>query len=145
MKSKLLIILPLLVGGLSALLSGNMDLPNSPSITPPSVVFPIVWTILYLLMGISSYLIYESDSPDKETALRTYGIQLFFNFCWSIVFFRLGWYLFAFFWLLILIGLIIRMIYEFYQIKPIAAYLQIPYLLWCIFAAYLNYLVYLVN
>lgn len=145
MKSKLLIILPLFVGGLSALLSGNMNIPNPPSITPPSVVFPIVWTILYLLMGISSYLIYNSNSTNKETALRTYGIQLFFNFCWSIVFFRLDWYLFAFFWLLILIGLIIRMIYEFYQIKPIAAYLQIPYLLWCIFAAYLNYLVYLAN
>lgn len=141
------ILLPLAVGAVSSLFSGtmmNMNF-NQPSFAPPPSVFPIVWTILYILMGISSYLIYVSDSLLKTTALRVYGIQLFFNFFWSILFFRFSLYGIAFLWLLALIGLIIIMIYLFSKIKPVAAYLQIPYLLWCLFAAYLNYAVYTLN
>lgn len=142
------ILIPLAVGSLSSLLSGNREMyamMNRPSITPPAIVFPIVWTILYILMGISSYLIYESQNSNKENALRIYALQLFFNFFWSIIFFGFSQYLFAFIWLLALIVILIIMIYEFYKINPLAAYLQIPYLLWCIFAAYLNYMVYQLN
>ena len=141
------ILIPLAVGGLSSLLSGNMSYStfDKPSFSPPSYLFPVVWTVLYILMGISSYIIYSSNSTNKENALKTYAIQLFFNFFWSILFFGLSQYLLAFVWLILLIILIIVMIYQFYQIQPLAAYLQIPYLLWCLFAAYLNYTIYRLN
>ena len=118
---------------------------SKPDFSPPSYVFPIVWTILYVLMGISSYIIYDSDSPAKGRALKIYMLQLFFNFCWSIIFFRFNLYLFALIWLIVLIALICLMIKEFYKISPLAAYLQIPYLLWCVFAALLNFLIYKMN
>lgn len=149
-KSSLIIaiLIPIAVGMLSAVLSGNISIYseiNKPPLAPPGFVFPIVWGILYILMGISSYLIYESDSPFKNQALGIYALQLFFNFFWSIFFFRFNWYLFAFLWLLAMIVLIIIMIDSFYKIKPLAAYLQIPYLLWCLFAAYLNFMIYRLN
>lgn len=148
-KSNLIIsiLIPLAVGSISSLLSGNMSQMNyiQPDFTPPTIVFPIVWTILYVLMGISSYIIYESDHPNKSKALRIYGIQLFFNFFWSILFFRFSAYFLSLIWLLVLIILIIIMIFRFYKISPIAAYLQIPYLLWCMFASYLNYVIFVLN
>ena len=141
------ILIPLAVGAFSSLLSGNMmEMAfKQPSFSPPPVLFPIVWTILYILMGISSYLIYTSNSALRSSALKVYALQLFFNFFWSILFFRFSLYGFAFLWLLALIGLIVIMIYMFSKIKPVAAYLQIPYLLWCLFAAYLNYAIYALN
>ena len=141
------IFIPLAVGVLSSLLSGSMAYSafNKPSFSPPSYLFPIVWTVLYILMGISSYIIYSSNSPDKRKALTTYAIQLFFNFFLSLLFFGLSQYLLAFVWLILLIVLIVVMIYQFYQIQPVAAYLQIPYLLWCLFAAYLNFTIYMLN
>ena len=142
------ILIPLAVGSLSSLLSRSMTTYSSiskPDFSPPSYVFPIVWTILYVLMGISSYIIYDSDSPAKGRALKIYMLQLFFNFCWSIIFFRFNLYLFALIWLIVLNALICLMIKEFYKISPLAAYLQIPYLLWCVFAALLNFLIYKMN
>ncbi len=142
------ILIPIAIGGLSSYLSGNMSIYsqiNKPLFSPPGFIFPIVWTILFILMGISSYIIYESDSLYKSSALKVYGIQLFFNFLWSIIFFGYRQYLLSFIWLIALILLIIVMIYKFYQIKPLAAYLQIPYLLWCLFAAYLNFMIYRLN
>lgn len=142
------ILIPVAVGTLSALFSGNMSLYstiNKPPISPPGFIFPIVWIILYILMGISSYLVYESNNPNKRNALKTYAIQLFFNFWWSIIFFRFSLYLFAFLWLLAMITLIIIMIYKFYRISPLSSYLQIPYLFWCMFAAYLNFMIYKLN
>lgn len=142
------ILIPLAVGAVSALVSGNTSaysVLNKPSISPPALIFPIVWTILYILMGISSYIIYSSNDPDKSKALQTYGLQLFFNFCWSIIFFGFSQYLFAFIWLIALILLILVMIKQFYAISPLAAYLQIPYLLWCLFAAFLNFFIYKMN
>ncbi len=148
-KSSLIIsiLIPILIGTLSSLFSGNMSTAmfHKPSFSPPSFLFPIVWTILYILMGISSYLIYSSDRPNKGKALALYAIQLFFNFFWSILFFGSSQYLFAFVWLIALICIIIMMINQFYAIEPLAAYLQIPYLLWCLFAAYLNYMIYRLN
>ncbi len=148
-KSSLIIsiLIPILIGTLSSLFSGNMSASmfNKPSFSPPSFLFPIVWTLLYILMGISSYIIYSSDSPNKGKALTIYVIQLFFNFFWSIIFFGSSQYLLAFIWLIALIIIIIMMIYQFYAIEPLSAYLQIPYLLWCFFAAYLNFMIYRLN
>ena len=118
---------------------------DKPAFSPPEFIFPIVWTILYILMGISSYIVYSSNSPNKPKALLIYGIQLFFNFCWSIIFFGLDLYLFAFIWLIALIFIIIIMIRQFYIVSPLAAYLKIPYLIWCIFAAYLNFSIFILN
>ena len=149
-KSTLIIsiLIPLAVGSLSSLLSGNVSgysSFNKPALSPPSFVFPIVWTILYILMGISAFIIYESHSPKKETALRLYRLQLFFNFFWSIIFFRWSLCLPAFFWLAVMILIIILMIKQFRQISPLAAFLQIPYLVWCLFAAYLNLMICILN
>lgn len=148
-KSNLIIsiLIPLAVGTLSSLFSGNMSYAalNKPSFAPPGYLFPIVWIILYILMGISSYMIYSSNDTGRRKALTTYTIQLIFNFFWSILFFGYSQYFLAFIWLIALIVLIVIMIYQFYNILPLAAYLQIPYLLWCLFAAYLNYTIYTLN
>lgn len=142
----------LAVGGLSALLtSGNMDLYSEitkPALAPPSVLFPIVWTVLYILMGICAALVYgEKDSkPDEvKNALTVYGINLFLNFFWSIIFFNMRAFLFSFIWLVALWIVITVMIIKFYRIKPIAGILQIPYLLWVTFAGYLNFAIFLQN
>lgn len=118
---------------------------NTPPLTPPDFIFPIVWTILFILMGISSYIISTSDSPDKTTALDVYGLQLGVNFFWPLLFFNLSAYLFSFIWIILLWILIIVMIKLFWNISKPAALLQIPYLLWVTFAAYLNFGVYLLN
>ena len=141
------ILFPLAAGSLSSVLSGNMagSTFTKVPLSPPGYIFPIVWTILYTLMGISSHLVFTSGQPAAKSGLQTYLLQLFFNFLWSILFFRFEMYWFAFIWLLILIILILQMIRLFYSIKPISAYLQIPYLLWCIFASYLNFMIAGVN
>lgn len=151
MKKSLIIslLISLGVGGLSALLTmGNMDIYkylDKPPLAPPSIVFPIVWTILFILMGISAYLIYNSNSEYKQKALLIYGIQLLVNFIWPIFFFVLNYRLIALFIIIILLILIIIMIIKFYKINKLAAYLQIPYLLWVSFATYLNLGFYILN
>lgn len=143
--------IPLLVGTLSGYLSGNSRAAyqqlEQPSFAPPGWLFPIVWSILFVLMGISSYLIYTSEDnhQQRNKTLLLYGIQLFVNFFWSIIFFIGEMYLFAFIWILLLWGLIFATIYAFYQISKPAAYLLIPYLLWVTFAGYLNLILYLLN
>ena len=149
-KSALIIsiLIPLTVGTMSALFSGNMSsysILNKPAFSPPGFIFPVVWTILYILMGASSYIVYFSNSSNKSKALLLYCIQLFFNFCWSIIFFGLDLFLFAFIWLIALIFIIIIMIRQFLIVNPLSAYLQIPSLIGCIFAAYLNYSIFLLN
>lgn len=139
------------VGALSGFLTkGSMKIYQSliqPPLAPPPWVFPVVWTVLYILMGISAYLVFMSHAPEaqKATALTIYALQLAVNFIWPILFFNLGWILFAFFWLLLLIVLIVWMIVLFRRVSPLAAYLQVPYLVWTIFAGYLNWGVYLLN
>ena len=142
------LLIPVAVGSISALISripGRYAGMQQPPFSPPAIVFPIVWTALYILMGISAYMISRSEDARKSRALSVYALQLFFNFFWSILFFRFSWYLPAFFWLAAMIVLILIMIFRFFQIKPLAAYLQIPYLFWCLFAAYLNFGVYWLN
>ena len=138
------IALPLLVGLISGLLTRNamQDFQTlvKPPLAPPGWLFPVVWTILYTLMGISAYLIQTSsvDPEVKSDALMIYRYQLIVNFLWPVLFFSFGWYLFAFAWILLLWGLVILMIWDFSKISKTAAYLNIPYLIWLTFAAYLN-------
>ena len=150
LKSLLVNLLITLGGGaIIALLTKNsMDIyanVQQPPLAPPGTVFPIVWTILYTLMGISAYMITESKSPIKKKALTIYGIQLFLNFLWPLVFFNGQMFLPAFILLMAIWVMVLLVIGLFYQIKPVAAYLQIPYALWLTFAAYLNWGVYILN
>ena len=140
---------PLLIGGISAFLTKDqMDLYshlNQPKISPPGYFFPIIWTILFILMGISSYIIYMSKSPQRENALVIYAFHLFINFCWPLFFFNLQNYFMALMVLIVLLILIIIMLLRFYSIKPLACYLNIPYALWVSFALYLNFYIFINN
>jgi len=140
--------IPLAAGSLSTLLTQNnrkaFESIHKPFLAPPGWLFPVVWTILYILMGIASYLVLTSGKP-KDTALTVYGIQLAFNFFWPIIFFRLELYLFAFIWLVLLWLLILKTANLFYQISKPAGYLMLPYLLWVTFAGYLNFSIYVLN
>lgn len=142
---------PLAVGGLSAWLSGGamerFDSLQKPALAPPSWLFPVVWTILFLMMGVASYLVAEgkADEKQKKTALIVYGVQLAFNFAWTLIFFNAGAYLFAFIWLIVLWLLIIVAIYLFSNISFVSALLLVPYALWVAFAGYLNFMIYRLN
>lgn len=144
------IAISLAIGGLSALFTNmGMDdyrLAQKPALTPPEIVFPIVWTILYTLMGISAARVWiASEDKGSNGGLMLYAIQLVVNFFWSVIFFTLQAYGFAFFWLLFLWLLVLLMIISFSKTDKIAAYLQIPYLLWLTFAGYLNFMVWMLN
>lgn len=133
-----------LVGALSSLLSGDFSSFYSeltkPPLSPPGIIFPIVWAILYALMGISAYMIYVSDDDieEKRKALTLYAVQLFVNFMWSIIFFRFEQIGAAAVVVILLVILVAAMIVSFKRIRPLAGYLNIPYLLWVLFATYLN-------
>ena len=164
------ILIPLAVGALAGFLTmGGMESfssMNQPPLAPPAWLFPIVWTILYILMGISSYLICTSEweegmkhvsggnfeknksenrNMEKSQALTTYGYQLIVNFLWPVFFFNFQWYFFSFLWLAVLWILVAKMILEFGQISKTAALLNVLYLLWLSFAGYLNLGVWLLN
>lgn len=145
------ILLTLGVGLLSGFLVGNssqvyMNLVKPP-LSPPAAVFPVVWTILYILMGISAYLIYVADAPKKEKreALKLYKIQLAMNFLWSFIFFKFNLYFLAFIWLMLLFVVVIIMIKKFNEIDDTASALMVPYALWLAFAGYLNLMIILLN
>ncbi len=152
-KKRLILCLavPLLGGGLAGLVTMNsmkaFATLNQPPLSPPGWLFPVVWTVLYALMGIASYLASASDAEQEEKrgALWAYGIQLAFNFLWPIVFFNLKWYFFAFLWLVMLWALILITLLRFGRIRRLSGQLLIPYLLWVAFAGYLNLGVYLLN
>lgn len=146
------IIFVLAIGALSGLMTQNASemyqmFAVKPPLSPPGFIFPIVWTILYTLMGISATRIYKSqeNTDQRKSALGIFILQLMFNFFWPLWFFNMQAYLFSFIWLVILIILVIIMIVRFYKIDKWAGLIQIPYLLWLIFAAYLNFAVYLLN
>ena len=132
------------VGGLAGLLTRNAtEIYNAtilkPPLSPPAIVFPIVWAILYALMGIGAARIWLTQpSPARTRSIRLYLLQLGFNFLWSFLFFSFQAFGFAFFWLAVLWVLIVRMTLSFYDLDRTAAWLQLPYLLWVLFAAYLN-------
>ena len=140
-------IIPIATGLLASYLTtGNMSIYDNiikPPLSPPSIVFPIVWSVLYVLMGISSYLVYQNT--EKIGPLFTYFLSLFVNFFWSIIFFNWQEFGFAFIWLLLLWFLLLLTIIDYWKISKPAAILQIPYLIWVTFAGYLNFMIWLLN
>lgn len=141
------ILIPVLMGILiSLIIAPYMDYGTliQPSFAPPAFLFPIVWTILYILMGVSDGILRSNGLNTRQTDL-VYYLQLFFNALWSIIFFVLKWRFVAFLWIIILLILIVVMIRRFYHRSEVAGLLQIPYLLWVAFATYLNYSIYFLN
>lgn len=141
------ILLPILVGGVVGLIiSNSLDYNslNRPFLAPPSLVFPIIWTILYILMGIS-YGILKSNGLTSSKIDFLYFLQLFVNALWPIIFFSFKQRLLAFIWIVFLGIFIFIMIIRFYRKKKVAGLLQIPYLVWTLFATYLNFSIYLLN
>lgn len=150
-KKKLIIslLIPLIIGGLSSLLiKDHLDIYptlNKPPLAPNGALFPIIWTVLYILMGVSCYYVVISNSKLKEKALLLYGFQLIANFFWPLFFFNLNNYFLALIILIILLLTIIFMLIVFKQINNKSFYLNLPYLLWIIFAIYLNFMIFLNN
>ena len=141
------ILVPLIVGGVVGFITSkymNLDTLNKPFLTPPSIVFPIAWGILYVLMGISYGILKDKGLTDKKIDI-VYYTQLGINALWSIFFFVFKWRLFAFLWILLLLASVITMTVEFYKKNKISGLLQIPYILWIVFASYLNLALYLLN
>lgn len=137
------IIIPLILGTIIGLLSGLGNNYNNfvkPDIMPPNIVFPITWSILYTIMGISNYLIEKDGKKSKY-----YLPQLIVNLIWPIIFFVFKAYFIAILWIIILIALVVLMMLEFYKTNKIASLINIPYILWLIFALVLSIQVYLVN
>lgn len=135
------ILIPVIMGGIIGLIINPFmdyqDL-NRPPLSPPGITFPIVWTILYIIMG---YSFYKQDEQNKAI----YYTQLIVNGLWSIFFFVFKWYLFSFIWIILLIILVIIMIKEFYKLNKLSGLINIPYLIWLIFAAYLSFGIYILN
>lgn len=149
-KLLICILIPLAVGGISAYLTHDgraaFEQMNKPPLTPDGWVFFVVWTILYILMGIASYLILTSGFEARmRPALFVYSVQLVFNFFWSLIFFGAENYIFAFVWLVLLWLLVFLTFRMFYAIRKNAGYLLLPYLFWVAFAGYLNLGVFLLN
>ena len=142
-KLVICIAIPLAVGVVSALLTrgamSEFGMLKQPPLSPPAWMFPVGWTLLYLIS--------EEKAPGdgKERALTTYFYQLIVNFLWTIFFFNFGWYLFSFFWLLLLWGLVWKMIQQFRPINRLAAWMNIPYIIWLTIAAYLNFGIWWLN
>lgn len=141
------ILIPIIVGGAVGLIISKFIDYNSlskPPLSPPSILFPIMWSILYVLMGIS-YGILDSNSLICSNINLIYYMQLFVNALWSIFFFVFKWRFFSFLWILLLLALVAIMIVRFYRKNKVAGLFQVPYFIWVLFASYLNLGVYLLN
>ncbi len=135
------ILIPVIMGGIIGLIINpfmNYQDLNRPPLSPPGIAFPIVWTILYIIMG---YSFYKQDEQNNTI----YYTQLIVNGLWSIFFFVFKWYLFSSLWILLLIVLVIIMIKRFYKINKFSGLINLPYLIWLIFATYLSFAIYLLN
>ncbi len=124
---------------------GDFQVLNQPPLSPPAILFPIVWSLLYGLMAFGAARVYIKNNRTINSALIVYAVQLVFNFFWCVFFFGFGSYLLSFVWLIALWLLVLRMILLFRRTDKLSAFLQIPYLLWLTFAAYLNLGIYLLN
>ncbi len=141
------ILIPVVLGGTVGIIISNFmdyDIINKPLLSPPAIVFPIIWTILYVLMGIS-YGILKTNNLADEKVNSVYFTQLLTNITWPIVFFAFKWRFIAIIWILVLLSLIIYMTIIFYKKNKLAGLLQIPYIIWTIFATYLTIGVYVLN
>ncbi len=142
------IAIPLIIGVIGTLIGNpkmGFEMINKPSFMPPRILFPIVWTILYIVMGISSYLIYKEKKEKNNKALKAYGLQLILNMLWTYFFFNIKAYLFSLIWLLILLIVVIIMVIKFIKINKTAGLIQIPYIIWLVFAATLNFAIFQIN
>lgn len=143
------IAIPLAIGGIASLIVNNgfenYSEVTKPALSPPPWIFPVVWTILYILMGVSTYLIYEKDKNLNRNSFIIYVVQLALNFIWPIFFFGFNAFLLSFIILVLLLVFVVVMIINFYKENKLASLLQIPYLIWLLFAAYLNFGVFLLN
>lgn len=138
---------PLIIGGIVGMItSGYMDYNDliKPTLSPPGIVFPIAWTIIYLLIGISYTLLKEKGEVPKETK-QLYYTQLVFNYLWTFIFFVFRLRLLSVLWIIILDVLVIIMTYQFYKQNKVSGILLIPYVLWLLFATYLNISIYFLN
>ena len=141
------ILVPLVLGAIVGLLTTrtmHYEELNKPFLSPPAILFPIAWSILYTLMGVSHGILQWNKLSTRDTE-TVYYAQLIVNLIWPILFFSLEWRLFAFIWILLLDVLVILMSLRFYHRDQTAGYLQIPYCLWVIFASYLNLATFLLN
>ena len=140
-----------MVGLLSGLLSwGGAEVyaqtVTKPPLSPPGIVFPIVWTVLYALMGVGAAMMWLAENSDlRKRGLNLFVTQLVVNFFWSLIFFNLQAFRLAFIWLLVLLALVIWMTYVFYKVDPLAGLLQLPYIIWLLLAAYLSAGVWILN
>ena len=135
------ILIPVIMGGIVGIIISpfmNYQNLNKPPFSPPGIVFPIIWTILYIIMG---YSYYKQNEQNKTI----YYTQLIVNGLWSIFFFVFKWYLFSFLWIILLIILVIIIIKKFYKVNKLSSLINIPYLIWLLFASYLSFGVYLLN
>ncbi len=145
------IAIPLVVGFVSGFITSDtvqtFDLLNKPPLSPPAILFPIVWTILYILMGVSAYILYVSNAQreQKQIAIKLNAAQLIVNFFWSIIFFGLSLYFVGFIWVILLIVLVVLLIKKLKPISKYSAYLLYPYLAWICFAAYLSLAIAIIN
>lgn len=147
--------IPLAVGGAAALIAGDsmatFDSFAKPPLAPPAWLFPVAWTALYILMGVACYSVWvhrtdrEVTAGEKTFFFVVYGVQLVFNFLWSIFFFNLGWHLFAFIWLIVLWLMIFALVIWGLKNRRTVMWLLLPYLLWCTFAGYLNIMIAILN
>lgn len=148
LKKGFYIFFPLVIGGIvSIIIKNHIDysILNKPPLSPPKLLFPIAWSIIYLLMGISYYL-FRKDYPNNEDKITfLYYFQLFINALWSIIFFLFKWRFLAIIWILLLLALIVWLTMLLYQKIKISSYLYIPYIIWVIFATYLTIGVYILN
>lgn len=138
------LLIPLLIGGISAALSAKgmatYATMSKPPLSPPGWVFSVAWTILYIMMGLASYFVLVSkvDTNNKVMAIAIYMLQLAMNFMWSLIFFNAERYFIAFIWLMVMWCLVIICMIKFFKIDKLAGSMMIPYVLWLTFAAYLN-------
>lgn len=149
------LVIPLVVGGIAALIAGDsmatFDTFNKPPLAPPAWLFPVAWTVLYILMGIACFLVWTRPANKqltmkaKTTFFVIYGLQLAFNFFWSIFFFNLAWHLFAFIWLIALWAMILALLIWSGKKLRAAMWVLLPYLLWVTFAGYLNIMIAILN
>lgn len=142
------ILITLLIGSLPSVVMINNNTYNTlnkPPLSPPGILFPIVWTILFILMGISIYRVMMSNSDKKKEGRLIYFIQLIINALWTPIFFGLNEYFLAFLWILMLILLVVTMLIVFSKIDKISTYINIPYLIWLLFACYLNFGIFVLN
>lgn len=150
-----LVVLPFLVGLVSTLVTADMmtsfNKLNQPPLAPPAWLFPVAWTILYILMGVALLLIFRCEPKDESernlqnAEIVVFFVQLFFNFMWTILFFRLEVRWFAFGWLVVMWAMILALIVLCAKNCKPAAWCLVPYVLWCTFAMYLNMMIAILN